>query len=83
MRESQYFWIVRCKNHSFHHRQNLFFEHKIPLAETDAVLPPPNLKDRLWVRCDECGREYSYGPEEILRAQLDPPESFQPHPMFL
>lgn len=80
---SQYFWIVLCKNHSFHRQQNLFFGHKIPLAETDAFLPPPTLDEPLRVRCDECGQEYSYKPKEILRIQLEYPECFTPHPMFV
>jgi hypothetical protein len=41
--DGQYFWAVLCKNHRFHKQQNLFFAHKIPLAETDAFLPPPAL----------------------------------------
>lgn len=79
---SQYFWIVLCKNHRFHCQQNLFFAHKIPLAETDAFVAPPTLQERLKVRCDDCGQEYSYEPKEILRVQLEPPESFTPHPLF-
>jgi hypothetical protein len=39
--DSQYAWVVFCKNHKFHKRQNLFFGHKIPLGEADAFLPPP------------------------------------------
>lgn len=79
----QYFWVVLCKNHSFHKQQNIFFGHKIPLAETDAVLPPPAVNGNLKVRCDECGAEYSYKTTDLVRVELDPPESFTPHPLFL
>ncbi len=34
-------------------------------------------------RCGECGEEYEYGPDEILRVEQSPPESFTPHPLFL
>ena len=79
---SQYFWVVLCKNHRFHRHQNFFFAHKIPLAETDAFLPPPALNGNLRVRCDDCGQEYSYKPKELVRIQLEYPESFTPHPLF-
>ena len=80
---SQYVWVVVCKNHRFHVRQNLFFGHKIPLGETDAVLPPPNLEGRLSVRCDECGHEYLYRPKDLMRIELELPDWFTPHPLFL
>lgn len=79
----QYFWAVLCKNHRFHKQQNLFFAHKIPLAETDAFLPLPALNGQLTVRCDDCGQEYSYEPKELVRIQLEYPEPFTPHPLFL
>lgn len=79
---NQYFWVVLCKNHRFHRRQNFFFAHKIPLAETDAFLPPPLLDGHLMVRCNDCGQEYSYAPKELVRIQLEYPESFTPHPSF-
>ncbi len=79
---TEYFWVVLCKNHRFHKRQNLYFGHSIPLGETDAVMSPPPLHQNLTVRCDDCGQEYTYGPREILRAELEPPQGFQPHPMF-
>jgi len=82
MEDGQYFWAVLCKNHKFHRRQNLFFAHKIPLAETDAILPPPPLENCLHVRCDDCGQEYSYDPKELVRIQLEYPEPFTPHPLF-
>ena len=43
---SRYFWVVHCKNHWFHLRKNLFFKHRIPLAETDAVTPRPAIDCR-------------------------------------
>jgi hypothetical protein len=78
-----YVWVVVCKNRRFHVRQNLWFGHKIPLGETDAFLPPPNVEGCLHVRCDECGQEYAYKPKDLLRTELDLPERFTPHPMFL
>ena len=80
---SQYFWVVLCKNRRFHKRQNLYFGHTIPLAETDAILPPPNLNERLAVKCDDCGKEYSYEPKELLRTELEVSNDFTPHPLFL
>jgi len=78
----QYFWVVLCKNHRFHTRQNLFYAHKIRLAEADAYLPPPSFDVALNIRCDDCGQEYSYQPKEILRAQLQLTDEFTPHPLF-
>lgn len=81
--DSQYVWVVLCKNHKFHKHQNLFFEHKIPLGETDAIQPPPDLNGGLNVRCDDCGQEYTYKPKDLLKIELELPESFTPHPLFL
>jgi hypothetical protein len=80
--DTRYFWVVHCKNHWFHVRKNLFFRHRIPLAETDAVTPRPAVDCRFRVRCDECGKEYVYKPSEVLRFGQEPPESFTPHPLF-
>jgi hypothetical protein len=80
--DDQYFWAVLCKNHRFHKQQNLFFSHKIPLAETDPYLPPPAFDGLLKVRCDDCGQEYSYEPKDLVRIQLEDPEPFTPHPLF-
>ena len=82
MSDSQYCWIVICKNHKFHRQQNLFSGHRIALGETDAITPHPPVDGLLNVRCDECGKEYSYRPAEVLRYQLQLPESFVPHPLF-
>jgi hypothetical protein len=81
----QYFWVVLCKNHRFHKQQNLFFGHKIPLGETDPYVPPPDLDDGVSVRCDQCGHEYQYAPDEVVRLELDPTDldSFKPHPLFV
>lgn len=80
---SQYFWVVLCKNRRFHRRQNLFFGHRIPLVETDSLEPPPALDGHISVRCDECGEEYSYQPKDLVRIELELPDSFTPHPLFL
>ena len=82
MTDTEYFWVVLCKNHRFHKQQNLFFAHKIPLGETDGFLPPPDLNGDLTVRCDDCGQEYSYHPKELVRIELEVPAHFTPHPLF-
>jgi hypothetical protein len=77
--DRRYLWVVLCKNHWFHVRQNVFFRHRIALAETDAITSRPAVDCRFRVRCDECGKEYSYKPSEVLRVEQEPPESFTPH----
>jgi len=77
----EYFWVVLCKNQRFHRKQNLY-RHSIPLAETDAYAPPPQLSGDILVRCDGCGEQYNYAPKEILRAELEVPKGFVPHPLF-
>ena len=79
---SSYCWVVICKNAKAHHQTNLMFGHKIPLAETDAYESMP-VSGPFYVRCDECGEEYSYEPEEVLRVELQLPENFATHPRFL
>ena len=79
---ASYCWVVICKNVKSHRHANLMAGHKIPLGETDAVEPPPAINGLFVVRCDDCGKEYSYGPEEILRFELELPASFAPHPLF-
>jgi hypothetical protein len=80
--DPHYCWVVVCKNHWFHLRQNLFYGHKIPLAEADVYAPPPALKSSFAVRCDDCQREYSYKPSELMRHEQELPKSFTPHPLF-
>ena len=80
--DSHYFWVVLCKNHWFHLRQNIFFRHRIPLAETDAVSTQPPIFQSFQVRCDQCGKVYDYKPSEVRRVEQEPPESFTPHPLF-
>ena len=80
--DSNYCWVVLCKNHWFHLRQALFTSHRIPLGETDAVMSLPALKGRFSVRCDECGKEYLYKPTDVRRYEQELPESFNPHPLF-
>jgi hypothetical protein len=67
--ESRYFWIVLCKHRWFHIRQSLSinFKQVIPLGETDGVSPCP-LSSILpfTVRCDKCGKEFSYTPSDVL-----------------
>jgi hypothetical protein len=80
--DSHYCWVVLCKNHWFHLRKNLFFRHRIPLAETDPIAPRPTIDHHFRVRCDECAREYFYKPSEVMRFELELPETFTPHPLF-
>jgi hypothetical protein len=79
----QYLWAVICKNRKFHNHQSLFSGHKIPLGETDAFAPPPELDFRLTVRCDECGTENLYDPADLVRFQMQTTADFKPHPLFL
>jgi hypothetical protein len=80
--DSNYCWVVLCKNHWFHLRQNLFASHRIPLGETDAVAALPPIKERFRVRCDECGTQYLYRLSDVRRYEQELPESFAPHPLF-
>ena len=81
--DANYCWVVLCKNHLFHMRQNIFFRHRIPLGQTDAVTPLPPLGKHFTVRCDDCRKTYTYKPRDVRRVELDLPESFKPHPLFL
>jgi hypothetical protein len=40
------------------------------------------LTELISVRCDACGAEYSYRPEEVLRAEIAVPEHFIRIPLF-
>ena len=80
--DANYCWIVLCRNHWFHMRQSFLVRHRIPLAETDAVALLPGLPKHFRVRCDECSKTYTYEPKDVLRSELELPESFRPHPLF-
>jgi hypothetical protein len=80
--DSNYCWVVLCKNHWFHLRQNLFSSHRIPLGETDAVTPLPPLDTQFPVRCDDCGKQYLYKASDVRRFEQEFPESLTPHPLF-
>jgi hypothetical protein len=80
--DSNYCWVVLCKNHWFHLRQSLFASHRIPLGETDAVMPLPSLSGPFTVQCDECGKQYVYKPSDVRRYEQELPEGFTPHPLF-
>lgn len=79
---SAYASVVICKNKKVHGHVNVNAGHKIPLAETDAFRPPRDLGGPFMVLCDECGKEYSYEPDEVLRLELELPRSFKPPPLF-
>ena len=76
----QYYWVVLCKNHHYHLKQSQAAGHQILLGETDGVSPPPHLELDFKVRCDDCGKDYSYSPRELLRYETKPPASFLAHP---
>ena len=80
--DASYCWVVVCKNNRFHRHAGEKFAYKIPLAETDAVSDMPAISAPFPVRCPDCGEEYSYKPEDILRAELELLDSFTPHPLF-
>jgi len=79
---TDYFWVVVCKNHRAHHKGNTGYEHRVLLGETDAFSPLPMLPEEIDVRCDSCGEEYSYKPKEVMRDEVQVPETFKPHPLF-
>ena len=66
--DKEYYWVVLCKNNLFHYRQNRSTGHRILLGETDAVLPAPHLRVPFKAICDDCGKEYTYVPSELLRS---------------
>jgi hypothetical protein len=76
-----YFWVVVCKNCRFHQKENIGYEHKV-LLEADAFSSLPMLPDKIDVRCDSCGEEYSYKLKEVMRDEVQVPEVFVPHPLF-
>lgn len=80
--DGEYCWVVICRNRRFHSRENLFVGHHILLGETDAVSGQPPVDGKISVRCDDCGKEYFYKADEILRMEIDHPVEFTPHPLF-
>ena len=48
--------VVICENHWFRRHPNIFNVHRIPLGQTDAVLPRPKIDKPLAVWCDEWKR---------------------------
>jgi hypothetical protein len=80
--DTSYCWVVICKNHIYHIPRNFIYRHKIPLAETDAVVSCPPVKEPFRVHCDSCGKEYVYKPSEVLRMERELPAGFVPHPLF-
>jgi hypothetical protein len=47
------------------------FGHKIPLRETHPYESPPPLDGPFTAYCDECGKEYSYEPRDVLRFEFE------------
>jgi hypothetical protein len=80
--DKQYYWVVICKNRSFHKHQNFWAGYKIFLGETDSFSDLPIIVPRIVVRCDACGKEYEYSQKEILKFESDPVNSFVEHPLF-
>ena len=79
---SDYYWVVVCKNDKFHRHPNRFNMHRIPLGETDTVAARPPIARQFVVRCDECGMECLYEPSDVLRCEMEIPSSFVPHLLF-
>jgi hypothetical protein len=42
----------------------------------------PPLGKHFTVRCDACGKRYTYKPKDVRRLELELPESFKPYPLF-
>jgi hypothetical protein len=80
--DSEYCWVVVCKNKKFHRTEDPLHGHRIPLAWTDPFTLRPAIATRFAVRCDDCRGEYSYEPSEVLKFEQSLPESFTPHPLF-
>ena len=80
--DASYCWVVICKNRRFHRHAGTDIGYKIPLAETDAFSPRPDISAPFPVRCPDCSEEYSYKPEDIQRVELNLVDSFAPHPRF-
>lgn len=80
--DSNYCWVVVCRNNWFHRRPNIFNVHRIPLGLTDAVMPRPDIDKPFVARCDECGKAYTYAPSDVLKYEMEVPPSFVAHPLF-
>ena len=80
--DCDYCWVVICKNNAFHHKGNPHNVHRIPLGATDAYSPSPVISQPFRARCNECLKEYTYHAWEVLRWEMGPPLSFEPHPLF-
>jgi len=82
--DKTYFWVVLCKNRWFHMRESLSlnYRQRIPLGETDSIATCPIGNVTFNVRCDKCGKEYSYRVSDLLKFELDVSDSFTPHPLF-
>jgi hypothetical protein len=80
--DANYCWVVVCKNKRFHRHAGAAFGYKIPLGETDAVSEKPDLSAPFLVHCPDCGEQYSYGADEVLKVESGVLESFAPHPLF-
>jgi len=80
--DTNYCWVVKCKNFWFHLRENIFYGHRIPLGEADVYSHPPDLKSSFKVQCDDCHKEYFYKPSAVMKYEQELPDSFTPHPLF-
>ncbi len=78
---SNYCWVVICKNGKAHNSENMMFGRKIPLAETDSFESLP-VSGPFLVQCDECGQEHSYEPKDVVRLEFELPDGFTTHPRF-
>jgi len=67
--DANYCWVVLCKNHWFHILQNIFFRHRIPLGQTDAVTPLPLSANTSRSGAMRAEKRYTYKPEGAKRAK--------------
>ena len=61
---------------------SLNYRERIPVGETDAYASCPIRNLTFNVRCEKCGKEHSYRASDVLKFEMEPPESFTPHPLF-
>jgi hypothetical protein len=66
--DSRYFCVVLCKNYWFHVPKNLFFRHRILLAETDAIASRPAIDTRFRVGAISAAKSISIRPRKCSDA---------------
>jgi len=80
--DSDYFWVVLCKNRGFHHKETLSYVHQILLGETDAFSSMPMLPQSFEVRCDKCWRSTPAGHRTFCVTRSSFPRTLFPTRCF-